>query len=75
MIVTKRSSSSELSSPALDSDVECLVGGRYDYFVPLVEVNISLLADDVRISTTDTLDLRQRVHDFTFTLDVCVEQT
>ena len=42
---------------------------------PLVEVNVRLLADDVRISTTDTLDLRQGVHDFALAVDIGVKQT
>lgn len=43
--------------------------------VPLAEVNIGLLADQVGVTTTNTLDLGQGVHDFLFAIDVGVEQT
>jgi hypothetical protein len=38
--------------------------------VPLVEVNIGLLADQVAVSATDTLDLGQGVHDLLFAIDL-----
>ena len=43
--------------------------------VPLVEIDIGLLADQVGVTATDTLDLRQGVHDFAFTVDIGVKQT
>jgi hypothetical protein len=42
---------------------------------PLAEVNIGLLADQVGVTTTNTLDLGQGVHDFLLAIDVGVEQT
>lgn len=41
----------------------------------LGEVDIGLLADQVRVSATDTLDLGQGVHDLLLSIDVCVQQT
>ena len=76
MMVTRRSSSSELSSPALQ--------GRNEYeqtppldssCVPLVEVDIGLLADNVGVATADTLDLGQGVHDLALSINVGVEET
>ena len=43
--------------------------------VPLVEINISLLADQVGVATADTLDLGQGVHDLLLTLNIGVEKT
>ncbi len=42
---------------------------------PLVEIHISLLAHQVGVSATDTLDLRQGVHDFALSIDVGVKET
>lgn len=42
---------------------------------PLVEVNIGLLADQVGVSSTDTLNLSKSVHDLTATLNVGVKET
>jgi hypothetical protein len=42
---------------------------------PLVEINVCLLANQVGVPTTNTLNLSQSVHDFTFSIDVCVEET
>lgn len=42
---------------------------------PLVEVDIGLLADQVGVSSTDTLDLSKSVHDLTATLNVGVKET
>lgn len=80
-MVTIRSSSSEVSSPALRGGVSTsnspamlrcrsLVG-----CIPLVEVDIGLLADQVGVSATDTLDLGQGVHDLLFAIDVGVQKT
>ena len=43
--------------------------------VPLVEIHISLLAHQVRVSASDTLDLSQSVHDFTLSVNIGVEET
>lgn len=43
--------------------------------VPFVHVNISLFADKVGITTTNTLDVSHGVHDFFFTINVGVEET
>ena len=42
---------------------------------PLVEVDIGLFADQVGVTTADTLDLGQGVHDFALAIDVGVEET
>lgn len=41
----------------------------------LVQVNVSLLTDQVRVSSTDTSNLGQGVHDLDSTIDVGVQQT
>lgn len=41
--------------------------------IPLVEVNIGLLAHQVGVATSDTLDLGQGVHDLLLSLNVGVE--
>jgi hypothetical protein len=43
--------------------------------VPLGEVDIGLLADEVGVTATDTLDLGQRVHDLLLAVNIGVEQT
>lgn len=43
--------------------------------VPLAEVDIGLLADQVGVTATDTLDLGQSVHDLLLAINVGVEQT
>jgi len=43
--------------------------------VPLVEVNIGLLADEVGVAAADTLDLGQGVHDLLLSINVGVEKT
>lgn len=43
--------------------------------VPFVQVDISLLADQIGVATSDTLDLGQRIHDLLFAIDVGVEKT
>lgn len=45
------------------------------YSSPLVKINIGLLADDVGVSTTDTLDLGQGVHRLALSINVGVEET
>lgn len=43
--------------------------------VPLAEVDIGLLADQVGVTTTNTLDLGQGVHDLLLAVNIGVEQT
>lgn len=43
--------------------------------VPLVQVNIGLLADQVGVAAADTLDLSQGVHDLLLAVNIGVEQT
>jgi len=42
---------------------------------PLGQIDVGLLADDVGVPPTNTLDLGQCVHDFAFSIDVGVQQT
>lgn len=44
-------------------------------YVPLGEVDIGLLADQVGVTTSNTLDLGQGVHDVLLAIDVGVEQS
>lgn len=41
----------------------------------LVQVNVGLLTDQVRVSSTDTSNLGQGIHDLDSTIDVGVQQT
>lgn len=70
-----RSSSSGLRSPALKTHEEMrrLQAAMVD--VPLFEVDIGFLAKDVCISSTYTLDFGQGIHDFTLSVNICVEET
>jgi len=43
--------------------------------IPLVEINISLLADQVGVTASDTLDLGQGVHDLLLSLDIGVKKS
>ena len=43
--------------------------------VPLVQIDIGLLADQVGVSATNTLDSGQGVHNLLLTTDVGVEET
>jgi hypothetical protein len=43
--------------------------------VPLVQVDICLLADQVGVTTSDTLDFGQGVHDLLLSVDIGVEET
>ena len=83
-MVTIRSSSSEVSSPALFSQsapqhflyFSVLHASRLRYQgVPLVQVDIGLLANQVRVSATDTLYLGQGVHDLLLSVDIGVQKT
>lgn len=42
-------------------------------YIPLAEVNVGLLADDVGIAATNTLDLRQGVLNLALAINVRVE--
>lgn len=74
MMVTIRSSSSEVSSPALHC-VSCARLPLSEVFIPLVEVNIGLLAHQVGVSASDTLYLGQGVHDLLLSFDIGIEET
>ena len=43
--------------------------------LPLVEIDISLLADQVGVTTSDTLYLGQGVHDLLLPFDIGIEET
>lgn len=43
--------------------------------VPLVQIDIGLLADQVGVSAADTLDLGQGVHNLLLSVDIGVEKT
>ena len=43
--------------------------------VPFVQVNVGLLADQIGVSPTYTLDLGQGVHDLLLAIDVGIEET
>jgi hypothetical protein len=74
MIVTIRSSSSDVISPALQLVSNCdRIAAPFD--APLVQVDIGLLADKVGISAAHTLDSGQGVHDLLFAVDIRVEET
>jgi hypothetical protein len=75
-MVTIRSSSSDVISPALFLvRFEPFRWGKAGACVPFVQVNIRLLADQVGISSAHPLDLRQGVHDLLLAIDVGVEKT
>jgi hypothetical protein len=44
-------------------------------YIPLAEVNVGLLAHNVGIAATNTLDLRQGVLNLALAINVRVEQT
>ncbi len=43
--------------------------------LPLVEVHIGLLADKVRVTTSNTFDFGQGIHDLLLAIDVGIEKT
>jgi hypothetical protein len=47
----------------------------YHENLPLVQINICFLADEVGITTTDALDLGKGVHDLALSINVSVEET
>jgi hypothetical protein len=51
--------------------VRYIVGMR----IPLAKVDIGLLADQVGVTTADTLDLGQGVHNLLLSIDVGVQKT
>lgn len=87
-MVTIRSSSSEVISPALGRGTNQYHGffqsgvllshdtiakdGRNP---PFVQIDIGLLTDQIGVSTADTLDLGQGVHDLLLSIDVRVEES
>lgn len=76
MMVTMRSSSSDVISPALsllEKPSLSLCHGAH-LILPLVEVHISLLANEIGVSTANALDLGQGVHDFLLAIDVGIEE-
>lgn len=75
MIVTIRSSSSEVISPALVASQFLLLLPSLIQNIPLGQVNIGLLANQVGISSTDTLNSGQGVHNLLLAIDVGVEET
>ena len=75
MMVTIRSSSSDVISPALFILDELAVVAKISDDLPLVEIYIGFLANKIRVSTTDTLYLCQGVHDLLPAVDIGVEET
>jgi len=75
MIVTIRSSSSDVISPALLEYQYVALPTNFLASIPFVQVHIGLLADQVGVSSTDTLDLRQGVHNLLLAIDVRIEET
>lgn len=49
----------------------CVLVPELWWNVPLVEVDIGLLANQVGVSATNTLDLGQGVHHLLFAIDLC----
>jgi hypothetical protein len=43
--------------------------------IPLGKIDVGLLADQVRVSATDTLDLGHGIHDLLLAIDVGVQQS
>ena len=43
--------------------------------LPLVQVDIGFLADQIRVSAPNTLDLSQGVHDLLLSIDVRIEKS
>lgn len=59
----------------LDDSDDTLKLLRGEVTSALGQINIGLLADQVGVAATDTLDLGQGVHDLLLSIDVCVQQT
>jgi hypothetical protein len=75
MMVTNRSSSSELSSPALWIQAKGTVSLEYHMYVPLIEIDIGLFAHQVRVPAANTLDLSQGIHDLPLSIYVGIKET
>ena len=81
MMVTIRSSSSDVMSPALYDErsaqaLEKLQGPMAGLGAPpLVEIYIGFLTHEVGVTAPDTLNFGQGVHDLLFSIDVGVEET
>lgn len=84
MMVTMRSSSSEVISPALkwqpavSNACEELAWPRLmgDLgVIPLVQVHIGFFANKVGVTASDTLDFGEGVHDLLLAIDVGVKET
>lgn len=43
--------------------------------IPLVQIDIRFLAHQIGVSSSDTLDLSQGVHDLLLSIDVGIEDT
>ena len=52
-----------------------MTGGGRVVGIPLVQVNIGLFANQVRVAASNTLDFRESVHDLLLAIDVGVEET
>ncbi len=50
-------------------------GRHRTLYAPLVEVNIGLFANKVGVTTPNTLDLGQSVHDLALAINISVEET
>jgi hypothetical protein len=74
MIVTIRSSSSEVISPALQG-LAFDVHSKRACDIPFVQIDISFFANQVGVPSADTLDLGQGVHDLLLAINVGVEET
>ena len=77
-MVTIRSSSSDVISPALYPGLVPSIVIEFPcqtMRIPLIQVNIGLLADKIRVATADTLDSGQSVHDFLFAVDIGIKET
>lgn len=42
---------------------------------PFIQINIRLLTNQIRVSASHALDLRERVHDLLLPVDIGIEQT
>lgn len=45
------------------------------WHVPFVQIDVGFLADQIGVTTSNTLDLGQGVHDLLLAIDVGVEET
>lgn len=81
-----RSSSSVEISPALfccKKDIVSVFASHFpfrhafesNYHAPLVQIDIGLLAHQIRIAAPNTLDARQRIHDLLLAVDIGVQKT